>query len=633
MKRSKLTRRQLIRLSALAGVGAVVAACAPAPTSAPAAPAATSSPATEVPAATEAQAEATTAPAEAPAATEAATAAPATSSGLREIPRNQTLVHGWSLGSPIGVSNPWASPGYTHQEGHCMLWEPLFYYAVFGNKEYPWLAESSEYNSDFTELTIKLRKEAMWTDGTPVTSADVVFTFEGQKANEKLPYHAPFDQFMKEVKAPDDQTVVITFNVPAPRFKFEVLSLKYDTGIPIVPKHVFEKEADINAFPGGNDIVHSGPYTIVHWDKGQKIYDYREDWWAAKAGVSPVPDVKRQVYYDIGGQVGSNMESVAQRCVNNEFDDALGFPVALIKTTIEQNPKITTHSGNKPPYGYLDWWPNALWVNTQLEPFSDVRVRRAISYAINRPQLDEVVYDGAKIGTEYPFPLYPNLVKFAEKTTALHEKYRPAAFDLEASAKLMEEAGFAKSADGLWEKDGKTVPCAIQGFEGIHVDVVPILVEQLKAGGFDASINFGPDAYQNMADGKPGLYMFGHGASLVDPYAAFELYHSRYAEPLGTTAGNNRFSRYKNPEYDKIVDEMATLPAEDPRFEPLALQAMEIYWRDVIDIPVVQFLHRIPYNQTRWTNWPTADNPALGFNGAFWHHTGMLVMTQLKAVA
>ena len=57
------------------------------------------------------------------------------------------------------------------------------------------------------------------------------------------------------------------------------------------------------------------------------------------------------------------------------------------------------------------------------------------------------------------------------------------------------------------------------GFEGIHSDIVPVLVEMLRAGGFDASINFGTDAYTNMADGKPGLYMFGHGASTVDPYA------------------------------------------------------------------------------------------------------------------
>jgi hypothetical protein len=58
---------------------------------------------------------------------------------------------------------------------------------------------------------------------------------------------------------------------------------------------------------------------------------------------------------------------------------------------------------------------------------------------------------------------------------------------------------------------------------------------------------------------------------------------------------------------------------------------MDVYWRDLIDIPVIQWLHRIPYNQTYWTNYPTAANPALGFNGAQWHTTAPMVITNLKA--
>jgi ABC-type transport system substrate-binding protein len=130
-----------------------------------------------------------------------------------------------------------------------------------------------------------------------------------------------------------------------------------------------------------------------------------------------------------------------------------------------------------------------------------------------------------------------------------------------------------------------------------------------------------------MADGKPGLYMFGHGASLVDPYAVLFLFTKK---PISGTAGSNNFSRYNNPEYDRIVEAMGPLPADDPKFFELAVQAMDWYWKDVIDIPLVQFLHRIPYNQTYWTNWPTEANPANGFNGAFWHHTGLVITTNLK---
>jgi peptide/nickel transport system substrate-binding protein len=194
----------------------------------------------------------------------------------------------------------------------------------------------------------------------------------------------------------------------------------------------------------------------------------------------------------------------------------------------------------------------------------------------------------------------------------------------------MTAAGFTKDSNGLWTKGGQTVNATIQGFQGIHSDIAPVLVEMLKKGGFDANVNFGSDSGQNMADGKAGLYLFGHGASTVDPYAALNLFHSKYSAAIGTTAGNSRFSRYKNPEFDALLDQMAPLSADDPKFQDLAAQAMGIYWRDTIDCPVIQWLHRIPYNQTYWTNWPTAANPADGENGAFWAETGMLVITGLK---
>ncbi len=584
---------------------------------------------TEAPAvATEAPAVATDAPAvatDAPAATEAV-------ASLSEVAREDTAILGWSISDPIGTTNPW-STGYTHQSGNAMLWEPLMYFAIFADKQIPWLADSMEYTkADFTELTIKLNKDAAWSDGIPVTSKDVAFTFNGQLTNDKLPYHGSFVQYMKSVATPDDKTVVVTFKIPAPRFAFEVLMLKFDTGIPIVPAHVLEAQADVQAFPGGLDMPHSGPYSLVLWDANQKIYDLRSDWWAVKAGRIAEPQVKRIVIVNIGGQVGQNMDIVIQRLVNNEFDAILDVRSSVAKQILDSNPKVTTHTGSSSPYGYLDWWPNSLWMNTQIAPFNDKNVRRAISLAVNRDQIDELLYEGAKVTTIYPFPLYPGLQKFADRddVKALVAQYEPRKFDLDESAKLMTAAGFAKNGDGMWEKDGATVPAVINGFEGIHSDIVTILVEMLRAGGFDADIDFSPDSYNHMANGEPGLYMFGHGASLKDPEAVLKLYTSANSSPIGTTAGNNAFSRYSNPEYDAILAEMAPLSSDDPRFSELAAQAMGIYWRDTIDIPIIQWLHRIPYNQTYWTNWPTADNLAMGTNGAFWAHTGMLVITGLE---
>ncbi len=551
---------------------------------------------------------------------------------LKDVAREDTLILGWSISSPIGVTNPWAIPGYTHQEANGFMWEGLSYFRIFADEEAPWLAESMVYNDEFTELTITLRPEAKWSDGVQVTSRDVVFTLEGQLQNETLPYHAAFEQFVESIEAVDDLTTVVTFNQPAPRFKFEVLTLKFDTGIPIVPAHVLEPLEDYNAFPGGLEMAHSGPYTTVVWDQTQKILDLREDWWAVEAGLIDTPEVKRIVMINLGGQVGANMEAVAQRIVNNDMDSALDFRQDLIASVIQQNSAVTSHTGNEPPFGYLDWWPNSLWVNTLVEPYDDPNVRKAMALTINRDQIDEIVYSGAQVTTIFPFPLYPGLESFVarEDVQALIEEYNPREFNLERSAALMEEAGFTMNSNGLWERNGETVNATIHGFGGIHGDIVPVLEEMLLRGGFDASINFGDDAYSQMADGAAGMYMFGHGASLVDPYEALNLFHGKFSDAIGTTAGNNRFSRYSNPEYDALLDEIAPLDANDPRFQELAAQALGIYWRDTIDIPIIQWLHRIAYNQTYWTNWPTTDNLGPGVNGAFWAHTGMLVVTSLE---
>lgn len=572
-----------------------------------------------------------------PVASLAQDAAPAAASdivpaSLAEVPRNETAVLGWGVagGSSIGTTNPWVLPGYTHQEGNNLMWEPLMYFGIYTNEFIPWLADSMEYTDDtFTKLEIKLNPEAKWSDGTPVTSADVVYTFEGQIKHETLPYHTQFEDLVDSVTAPDDLTVEVTFKAAAPRFKFEVLTQKFDTGIPIVPAAYLSAQEDPTTAPGRDEIPHSGPYDIVAWNTNQKIFDLRPDWWAVKAGRIAEPAVKRVVVVNILNQP---VDTVAQRVVNNEFDSSVDMRAQIIGNILQQNPDVQSWTGNESPYGYLDWWPNSLWMNTQLAPFDDPNVRKAISLAVNRELIDEILYEGAKIATIYPFPLYPNLQAFADspEVKAEEAKYEPGKFDPEESARLMEAAGFTINGDGLWEKDGETLDATIQAFENIHGDIAPVLAEMLRNAGFDANVNFGTDAYQNMVDGKAGLYMFGHGASLFDPFEALNLFHGKYSSAIGSGAGNNRFSRYSNPEYDAILDSISSLDSDDPKFIAGAAQALGIYWRDTIDVPVIQWLHRIPYNNHYWTNWPSASNVGMGTNGAFWAHTGMLVIAGLQ---
>ena len=68
-----------------------------------------------------------------------------------------------------------------------------------------------------------------------------------------------------------------------------------------------------------------------------------------------------------------------------------------------------------------------------------------------------------------------------------------------------------------------------------------------------------------------------------------------------------------------------------PELHKLFREAMEIWLEDLPSIPLVQWYHRIPYNETYWTNWPSADNPYI--NSAYWHKTWLLVLLNLKPAA
>ena len=100
----------------------------------------------------------------------------------------------------------------------------------------------------------------------------------------------------------------------------------------------------------------------------------------------------------------------------------------------------------------------------------------------------------------------------------------------------------------------------------------------------------------------------------------------RFVKPTGTPA--EHFWRWKNAEFDRLVDEMGQTAHDDPALLPLFRQAMEIWLRELPSIPILQWYHRIPHNQTYWTNWPSATNPYI--NSAPWHRTFLLVLLGLE---
>jgi peptide/nickel transport system substrate-binding protein len=548
-----------------------------------------------------------------------------------DVPRNRTMVLVGNGGEQpntfpdVENSNPYIQTINT-RSGWQLCYEPLAFYNMLTGEERLWLGESYEYNADFTELTVKIRSDGLWSDGTPFTSKDIAYTLNMLRdpANSALSWATVMNQWVKEAAATDDTTCMITLTAPNPRFFFNYLTQYSDIGIMILPAHIWEGK-DPNEFTNfdlaaGLPVV-TGAYKLVQSTPEQKVWDLRTDWWAAAAGVATLPEVQRLIFLPPFEE-----SRMAQMVISNEADITLNISPATMPSLFAQNPKIITHSGQEPPYGYTDWWPSGLGFNCSVAPWDDPNVRWAVSHAIDRQQLVEFGYRGAGEPTTVPYPYYAPLLEYINDIQDLIEQYPTNAYDLAKTDELMTGAGFVKDGDGFWAKDGQRVTMNITTFQ-VFAEIVPIVTEQLKQAGFDASFGMPTDFFDRLTTGSGDVYIWGHGGSVRDPYATLELYHQKFVKPTGEFT--YPFYRWANDEFDAIVDEMGVTSPDDAKNAELFRQAMEIWLRELPDVPLLQFYHRIPMNTTYWTGWPSTEDPYI--NEAFWHRTFINVLTRVKA--
>jgi peptide/nickel transport system substrate-binding protein len=634
---SGTSRRHFLHGLTLLGGAALAAACGGAPASPTAAPKAAeptkpteSKPAAPAAAATTAPAApAATKPAEAAKPTEAAKPAAPAAGAPTQKPRNRTLILMWSgrQGKYIDheLWNNYAV-GANHQNGLGILHEPLAFYSAFADKEHLWLAESYKYSPDFKELTIKTRSGVAWSDGAPFSANDVVYTIEALKRQgSKVKWGVDVERFVDSVSAPDANTVMVKFKVPAPRFFRFLLTYKFDIGATIVPKHVFEKEDDWTKFQyfdlAKGWPLSTGPWKVVFASPDQKVIDRRDDWWAVKAGLATLPAVERIVYLPFADDTVT-----AQAFITNQIDSSLDLRPNTMKTLLAQAPKVTTHVGREVPYGYVDWWPTSLYVNCSKEPWNDKDVRWAVSYMIDRKQIVEVGYGGAGTVSRLPMPTYKPLMPYFDIVKDLLEKHDTTKFDAAQANKTLADKGWKKDGNTWRDAKGQPVKLEIGGFP-IFNDIGPLVVEQLKRQGIDASYVTPPDMGDRFAKGDYTGMLFGHGGSISDPYDTLRLYQSAsQAVPGGHQANRSLWS---NTEYDKIVDQIYVTPMDDQKkLLDLFRQAMTIWLPELPDIQITEWYHRIPMNTNFWTGWPTKDNAYT--NGAFWHLTFQLILNNLK---
>ena len=442
----------------------------------------------------------------APAADTAAVVAPVIE-GVPDVPRNRSLIvaHLGAFLSPE-MWSPY-NLGGTHQQGVGLFHEPLVYADMLDGRQYPWLAESWEYNDDKTELTYNFRDGVTWSDGEPFTASDVAYTLNTLRdEGGNVRQGGVFQTFIKEAVAVDDLTVKITFNSPAPRFHDEVIAAKGDSATFIVPEHIWKDQnwAEYTAYNDGAGPVTTSPWRFAYADDTRRIIDRVatcEDWWACKTGFSDLPEVERFVQIFMPDQ-----QAQATAMIRNEIDQTHDIRVDLIEKILEENPDATTWTGREGPYGMVSWWPTSMYMNVTDKHLSNPEVRWAINRYVDRDKLIDFAFNGNGQKSVWPFPPFSGLQASIDNLADLEAQFQQGLYDPADGDARLTAAGYTKDSEGFWaDASGDRIKCDVISLPHFS-DSGPVLVEMLKQAGIETTFSQPPDIGTLIGRGRLQLW-------------------------------------------------------------------------------------------------------------------------------
>lgn len=230
------------------------------------------------------------------------------------------------------------------------------------------LSERWEFGPDSTTLTYYLRPSAVWSDGEPVGAEDVVFTFELVRRPEIASPHAEVWEHIDSVRAGGEHEVTFYFERRYP-------GMLFDTGLAIVPAHIFAEAADDNATltshptladPDGNLIV-SGPFRVAEWQRGDRLVLERNP------SSSTVTASLDTVIFRIITEETTRFVELE----NEKIDVLTRVPLARAGDLLEDDRfRIETIADRFHDY--------IAWNGVSFPPFADPAVREALSLAIDR---------------------------------------------------------------------------------------------------------------------------------------------------------------------------------------------------------------------------------------------------------
>ncbi|HTD47355.1 MAG TPA: ABC transporter substrate-binding protein [bacterium] len=402
--------------------------------------------------------------------------------------------------------DPALQSGTAAQTVKIQLYRGLFAYNAEGAVEKD-LVGSYEQPAP-TSYVFSLRPNSKFSDGSPLTSADVVFTFERIADPRVGAYLAKRMSAVESVTAVDLHTVKITLNAPDATF---LQMLAAPTAAVVSKRFTLAHGNDLKTAALG-----AGPYRLTQWQRGIQLTVARNPYYY-RQGRPKTPAIKFAFYPDENSRVAALESGTVDLIEYVPWQDI---------ATILANPQFG-YQGTNGPFMFLIF-------NLAQPPFNDVRVREAVGFAVNRAAIIRTAFFG-RGSPIYSLPI-PAASFAYDQGLAHYYTYDPA-----KAKRLLAEAGFG---------NGFTATLLSTAQYGMHKDTAEVVQQDLNALGNHITLSL-PDWPTRVSLGSEGRYQFAvHGTAgdLNDPDFLSAYFHSG---PLNYLVAPG----YANPTLDQLLDQ------------------------------------------------------------------------------
>jgi peptide/nickel transport system substrate-binding protein len=314
-----------------------------------------------------------------------------------------------------------------------MFWGGFFYEYSDRNELVPDLATdvptlaNGGISRDGTTIVYHLRSGVKWHDGAPFDADDVIFTWHAiLNKNNNIPSTAGYD-FVSAIDKRGPYEIAVHLKHPYAPF-VDTFFTQSANPYPILPKHVLGSLANINDAPFNSQPIGTGPFVVEHWQRGSKIvFDANPNYWRG------APKLKRIEYTPV-----PNENTIITLLQSHDADLEYNGAVANYPT-LKGIPGTTL---TLTPFDVYD----ELALNTTVPNLADVRVRRALQYATNYPELVRDITYGVDVPADSDQPSD----SWAHDATVT--KY---SFDPGKARALLDRAGWTVGPDGIRTKGGQ----------------------------------------------------------------------------------------------------------------------------------------------------------------------------------